>query len=94
MPDDTTNGHSPRPLTAERAAIARTILNLPSRQASPSAVAQALRQSGVEIEDKPVQTTMGRMVNAHQLVRVRKGRYAVHPQVATQLREPELLGAA
>jgi len=65
-----------RKLSRERKLILDVVQGHPDG-ASPRAVAEALRERGLNVRDNAVQTNMGRMVEAGQLVRLDKGRYRI-----------------
>jgi hypothetical protein len=72
----------PPRLSAKRQAIVTVMLRHADRLGSPSAVGRELRLVGMNITDKAVQTTMGRMEAAGQLTRLRKGSYQVPSHIA------------
>ena len=84
----TSNGHSDhagdvvvvRPLTDERVEVVRVMLRHQQRAGTPGVVASALNKPV-----RQIQTTMGRMVKAHQLDRIRNGVYQVPEAIAAQV---------
>jgi hypothetical protein len=70
-----------RRLSPERVAIIRLISEHPEGM-SPANVTRALQESGMQTEQNPVQTTMSRMAQAGQLLRVEHGRYRLPPETS------------
>lgn len=80
-----------RPLSPDRAAIARIVHGAPKRVARPAYVGRTWRRLGKDISDRAVGTTMQRMAQAGQLDRLGKGLYKLPPHIAAQMQDlPDL----